>query len=72
MAKESKDITLIVSLTTRQLSQRREERGREKEHAAPEAPGKLVPSLFSTQNYNVGGVWIGENPRQICGMSTEQ
>ena len=56
MAKGTKDITLIVSRPTRQVSQRREEkRGREKECAAPEAPGNLVPSLFSTQK---AGAWI--------------
>lgn len=47
MAEKTKDITLTVSRTTRQVSQRREERKREK-LAAREAPGKLVPSLLST------------------------
>lgn len=52
MAEGSKDITLIVSRTTRQIFSGQEKRGREKIRAAPEAPGKFIPSPFSTENYN--------------------
>lgn len=52
MAKGSKDITLIVSRTTRQIFSGQEKRGREKIRAASEAPGKFIPSPFSTENYN--------------------
>jgi len=47
---------------------REEKRGREKDHAAPEAPGKLVPSLFSTQKLQRKR----SMERRKYGMSTEK